>query len=245
MALIPSHRHTRADLEHWRRCEAMDRLYAERCARRLDELEARAIAAIERFAADGPCYVGVSWGKDSVAVAHLARGLGLPMIWVRVDGVENPDCPAVRDAYLARHPSVYDEIRTASGAAEGKRTSALGFAEAGRRYGDRYLSGIRGEESTTRRMRVATMGLSTERTCAPIGRWTGADVFAYLYRHDLPVHPAYACTMGGMLDRVRVRVGALGGDRGTGRGRAEWERRYYPEAFRALARNRHVPVRDC
>lgn len=53
------------------------------------------------------------------------------------------------------------------------------------------------------------------------------DVFAYLHKHDLPVHPAYAMTMGGFYDRRWLRVSSLGGLRGADRGRAEWEQQYY------------------
>ena len=232
MPLIASPRHTRADLEHWRRCESMDDVYLARCGAALDRREAEAADAIARFA-DRPCYVGTSWGKDSIVVAHLARESGLPLAWIRVAGVENPDCPFVRDAFLVRFPDVrYDEIEATSGAAKGKRTSAIGFAEASRRHGDRYISGVRAEESASRAMSAAVHGVATDRACRPILRWSSVEVFAYLRRHDLPVHPAYACSMGGTLERGRLRVGAIGGDRGTGRGRAEWERRYYPEIAR-------------
>ena len=40
-------------------------------------------------------------------------------------------------------------------------------------------------------------------------------------------------TMAGAYDRDRVRVGTIGGRCGTGRGRAEWERRYYPQQITA------------
>lgn len=74
---------------------------------------------------------------------------------------------------------------------------------------------------------MARWGVSTDRTCAPIGNWTAEHVFTWLHMLNLPVHPAYAQTYGGQLDRGRIRVGALGGERGTGHGRREWERRYY------------------
>lgn len=205
----------------------MDRSYLARSTARLDQIAALATAAIRDFVAAGPCYLGTSWGKDSVTVLHLAREIAVPVVWVRVDGEENPDCPLVRDAYLARWPVDYHEIRATSGVAAGKRTSSLGFAEAARRFGARHISGVRAEESTTRAITVAVNGIASVGSCRPIARWTAIEIFAYAARHDLPIHPAYACTFGGMLDRGRVRVGALGGERGTGRGRAEWESRYY------------------
>lgn len=99
-----------------------------------------------------------------------------------------------------------------------------------------HLSGVRGQESGARALRMQRWGTTTARTCAPIGWWTGLDVFAYLGLHDLPIHPAYAMNVGGMLDRERIRVASLGGKRGEGHGRAEWEARYYRHALAALDR---------
>jgi len=92
---------------------------------------------------------------------------------------------------------------------------------------------------------MAVHGIATERTCAPIGRWSAEDVWAYLYARGLPVHPAYAMSMGGLLDRDRIRVGPLAGERaaawaeqGSGHGRLEWERRYYGWRLAELERER-------
>lgn len=224
MPLIASHRHTRADLEHWRGREAMDDSYLARCGAALDRREAEAADEIARFADGGPCYVGTSWGKDSLVVAHLAREGGLPLYWFPAGRIENPDCAAVRDAFLVRFPDIrYMEIEVTD---EGDADS-WDVASSARR-----ITGIRAEESGARAMSAAVHGVATERSCRPILRWTSVEVFAYLRRHDLPVHPAYACSMGGTLDRGRLRVGPIGGERGGGRGRAEWERRYYPEIAR-------------
>lgn len=199
----------------------MDRILA--ASPRLAELERSAIEAMETFAAEGPFYVSVSWGKDSVAVAHLSTALRAPppLYWFPAGAIENPDCVLVRDAFLARWPARYFEIGVTAG----------GDPDAWDVHGDaRRASGIRAEESATRARSAAYDGLATMRSCRPILRWTGAEVFAYLARHDLPIHPAYACSLAGTLDRGRIRVGPLGGDRGSGRGRAEWERAYYPVA---------------
>lgn len=231
--LIRSPRHTPEDLDAWEVEERTDALHAQRV-----DLEKKARAAmeeLERFARGAIGYVGVSWGKDSVVVAHLAArvasfgGPSLPVVWVRVKERENPDCPLVRDAFMARHPHLrYEEI-VADVPAIGL-TSSLGFEEAARRHGDRHISGVRAEESAVRKIRTRRWGLSTERACAPIAWWTHRDVFAFLHAHDLPVHPAYACLMGGILERKHLRVAALGGKRGQGFGRHEWEQMYYPEA---------------
>lgn len=247
--LIDSPRLTTRDREAWARNERVDAVNA----RRLD-LAGMALAATQEIrafwddagnAARGYC--GVSWGKDSVVVADLiARAaLSIPLVWIRVDPVENPDCVLVRDAFLAMHPRVaYGEIavafsrddveHSASRVSRGAFTSARGFAIAAERYGNRHVSGVRAAESAGRRLRMRVHGPSTDRTCAPIGWWSTSAVFAYLHARGLPVHPAYAMTMGGALDRERLRVASLGGARGAGFGRREWERRYYPERMRTI-----------
>ena len=61
------------------------------------------------------------------------------------------------------------------------------------------------------------------------------ETFGYLAAHDLPVHPAYAMLGGGRWERDRIRVASLGGRRGDGIGRAEWEREYYSDVLNRLA----------
>jgi phosphoadenosine phosphosulfate reductase len=231
MPLLPSARHTPADLDAWARLERLDRIRA--ADGRWPRREAAAMDAIRAFFAAGRGYVGVSWGKDSVVVAHLARRVDptIPLVWVHERPVANPDCPTVRDAFLAAFPGPYDEIdawcRQDADGWHATGTIEAGFAEADRRHGARHVSGIRGKESGTRTMRMRTYGTTTANTCAPIGWWSGPDVFAYLCRHDLPVHPAYAMSRGGLLDRERLRVSSLGRRHGTGHGRRDWELTYY------------------
>lgn len=235
--LIASPRHTARDLERWAELIRVDRVLA--ASERLTQKTEKATLALRDFLLAQRCYLGVSWGKDSVVVAHIAAmvaragGPVAQLVWVRVRGIENPDCPLVRDAFLARFAMPYDEIEVdepewrRGPSAPTKRTSAEGFAIAAERYGDAYISGVRGAESAGRRKRMTHWGTTTKRTCAPIGWWQAADVYAYLERHDLPVHPAYACLGGGLWDREWLRVSSLGGERGTAFGRAEWERTYY------------------
>ena len=228
--LIASPRHTREDLRVWAERERMDAQFSRRCAVLLSEMSQRAITEITDFAERGPGYVGVSWGKDSVVVAHLAwcAGVELPLAWVRMPG-DNPDCVLVRDTYLARWLSPYIEVEAPRGEGDDVRDAhQRGWRMLAERMGTaRHVSGLRAEESTQRRMSIGALGLSTATTCRPIGYWQAEHVYAYLHLYDLPVHPAYACSMGGAIDRRHLRVAALGGERGTGHGRAEWERRYY------------------
>lgn len=241
--LIDSPRLTERDRQAWRRLEQYDAALGQ--DPRLEEQALRGIRIIEEFAGAGPCYASVSWGKDSVVMSDLlARSTvagSVPLVWVRVRDYENPDCEPVRDAFLAKHPHMracYEEIEVPATSlrwwddgqqAESARTLAGGFAEAERRYGARHISGIRAEESKIRRIVQGRWGDASTGACRPIGRWTAVEVFAYLHARQLPVHPAYAMSVGGRLDRRWLRVASIGGVRGADRGRAEWEATYYPD----------------
>ncbi len=242
--LIPSERHKPADLELWAEMERADRVHASHSVFR-HKVE-RALEDIQQFTRAGkpPCYAGVSWGKDSTVLAHLiARCLSprrdlIPVVWIKVEPIFNPDCRLVEDAFLEAHYIDYHCITThccrdllgwhATGTLE------QGFAEAVRRFGGRHISGVRAEESGERKLRGRKWGVATRRTLAPLIWWSAQDVYAYLAVHQLPVHPAYAMLGGGRWERDRLRVASLGGRRGDGRGRAEWEQEYYGDVLNAL-----------
>lgn len=234
MPLIATSRHTKHDLEHWEREERRDRAVADITP--WERLEARSMEALREFAPD---YVATSWGKDSTVLAHLCWRMGQdgwvmpPLVWIRVEPIANPDCVLVRDEFLERFPEMdYHEIEVQcwhdpDGRVRARGTLEQGIEECRKRWGPRYAGGVRAEESGARKARMCAFGLSTANTCAAIGWWTTAQVFAYLWRYNLPVHPAYACSEGGIWERDRLRVGSLGTDRGRGRGRLNWELRYY------------------
>ncbi len=146
----------------------------------------------------------------------------------------------VRDHFLAEHRMRYHEIPVWCKRSEhdwhATGTLERGFAEAIRRWGDRHLSGVRAAESTVRALTMRRNREATPKTARPIGWWGGSDIFAYLHSRDLPVHPAYAMSGGGMWERDRLRVDHLGLRSGTGRGRHEWEARYYRDALVRIGR---------
>lgn len=83
--LISSPRHSAADREAWDRRERDDALRA-----RITDwapLVNRALSEIHLFRADGECYAGVSWGKDSTVLADLVcrynakAGADIPLVW--------------------------------------------------------------------------------------------------------------------------------------------------------------------
>lgn len=231
--LITVPQHTKRDLLAWDRVAQQDAVVAR--TERHRGVVARAEVALLDFVARGPCYCGVSWGKDSVVVADMVARLvpEVPLVCIVGRPIDNPYSPLVRDAFLVKRPRVeYHEIESWCRAGENGEWHATGtlergFAEARKRLGPRHISGIRGSESRQRAMRMRSFGESSSNTCAPIGWWTGADVFAYLSARDLPVHPSYAMNMGGALDRERLRVAWLTLKHADGMGRVEWERRYY------------------
>ena len=236
--LINSDRHTVADIEEWRRLERFDKLLG----RNADQKAEAAIEEIEIFKLKHHhSYVGTSWGKDSLVICHLvARAqLKIPIVWFPMDPLETPECRVVRDKFLARYPNVdYREapLMTYStgdwwlqhlGTFSSKVLPSAGY------FDGSYVSGIRGEESSGRKQRMKS-GIEVGKTCAPIGYWTGEEVFAYLHYHDLPIHPAYAMSFGGTIDRKRLRVSFLGGEQGTGKGRGLWEQKYYGDRLAAV-----------
>lgn len=243
--LIASDRHTAADLSLWAELAEADRLHGERLMR--SGKVVIAAAALLEFVAGGRCYVGTSWGKDSVALLHLVHRHAphVPAVNLRVDPTRNPHCDAVRDAFLARFPLVYHEEPVSYHGCgewftqrwddETYRRWDAGWRRVAGTFGGRYLSGVRAAESGVRKIRMRTHGHATARTCAPFGWLTAADVFGYLAAHDLPVHPNYAMLGGGRYARDHIRVSEIGDMGGECRGRREHEREYYGDVLRRLA----------
>jgi len=235
MPLLHSDRITRDDLRLWREHEAADMIHAETLGCKIEA----ALECVRKFAHDD-CYAGVSWGKDSTVLAHLVAisGHSLPLVWCRIEPIKNPDCDAVRDEFLRHWKCDYHEIerwceRDESGwHATGTLESAA--AEAAERFGPRRILGIRADESGSRRLTCLVNGIASASSCRPLAWWTAQDVMAYLAKYDLPVHPVYAMLGGGRYQRERLRVASLGGSRGDGAGRAEWEREYYGDVLNRL-----------
>jgi phosphoadenosine phosphosulfate reductase len=235
--LMASARHQAEDLVLWQALEEADLVHGRTPGAR--QRAAQSLEAIRDFALAGTCYAGVSWGKDSTVLAHLVSvsGFAIPLVWIRVEPIANPDCLAVRDAFLAHFPLEYHELVEWCEPREGQwhasGTLERGAARCQARWGRRLL-GLRAGESFGRAMRMRRHGLATLNACAPLGWWSLADVMGYLAVYDLPVHSAYAMLGGGRFPRERLRVCSLGGKRGAGGGRAEWEREYYGDVLARL-----------
>lgn len=245
--LIESPRHTNEDRVLWERHVEVDMLVSNR--QRMRMIHATSLNALIHFTLDQPpCYCGVSWGKDSVVTACLLRCVAPHVVLVHLRPTNhNPDCDAVRDFYFDRFPGQpYCELQVDYGNLHGRRishdvldreTDSLwkdAWAECRRKFGDRHISGVRADESTTRMLRCAKWGTTSPRTCAPLADWVSADVFAFAAMEGLPLHPAYGCLGGGRWPRDRIRTAEIGDTHGGGGGRAEWEQEYYGDVLRRL-----------
>lgn len=241
--LIPSDRHTRADLELWAELERADKAHAN--SRMLWRNYRRCEEFVREFLNAGPAYCSVSWGKDSVVIAHLVLSIrpATPLCWIRVEPIKSPDCELVRDAFLRLHPKTdYSEVEIWCDRSDGEwhatGTLEAGITQAQKQLGNRVILGLRGDESSTRQLRMWAHGINTERTSAPLAYLTANDIFAVLQSRSLPVHPAYAMLGGGRWQRHHLRVASLGGKRGDGHGRAAWEQEYYGDVLRRLEAGR-------
>lgn len=176
-----------------------------------------------------------------MVTAHLVLQVApdTPLVYMIDDPCANPLSHLVRNDFLRRFAPVaeYWEHRITD--------FRSGVRRVERRFGRRHLTGIRAEESSGRAISAKVYGASSPNACRPIIRWSAADVFAYLARHDLPVHPGYAMLGGGRYERAKIRVDQLGErvdgvastgwcDGGFNSGRDEWEREYFGDVLRRI-----------
>jgi hypothetical protein len=98
------------------------------------------------------------------------------------------------------------------------------------------LTGVRASESIMRKKSLWYNGLFTNKTLRPIIKWTTQEIFSYLAKYNLPLHPAYGMLGNGRYNRFLLRVdGAIGAEGGLSYGRLEWEREYYQDVLNRLA----------
>jgi phosphoadenosine phosphosulfate reductase len=220
--LIDSTRLTEEDRSAWAALSRSFRQPSWEIMRRVE----KAKRIIEDTLSRGKAYVSVSWGKDSLVVAHLTRMVdpNIPLVWLRLVGVENPEQFSTRDAYLTEYPSNYIELKEKAIDEGGSDWTTLTNRVQG--YGIR-IAGIRAAESSLRSISMGVHGYSTTNTCRPIIDWSTKDVFAYLLHFDVPIPATYAMSNGGRLNIERLRTDFLGDEQGRDLGRRDWERNYF------------------
>lgn len=244
---------TPRDMEEWARLNRYDTALGASPA--LAHKTQQAIHEIQEFTTThSDAVASTSWGKDSIVIAHLTRiaSPDTPLLWIptiRSDGTsyEAKATYTVRDTFLHTFPGPYEERpATARNPKRGDpnyRSDQYDHPDyisqdvLKENNASPYISGVRAEESSIRAQSRKWHGISTNRTCRPIIDWKTTDIFAYIAVHNLPIHPAYAATHGGALDRRWIRVHPLRSkapERSAiyGRDMDDWEDKYFPRLCR-------------
>jgi phosphoadenosine phosphosulfate reductase len=222
--LIITPRHTPEDLKLWAEYEEIDSIIKVSQAK-ID----RSIAVIKGWlSTHKPCYIGTSWGKDSVVMLHLfcLTGLKAPVVYVRYTDRDNPDCELVRDDFLKKYD--IDSLEEVFEYAKTHNTGAH-WRSVAQKYGQYRITGIRNDESGIRRMIYRMYGEESKNSCRPLSLWTNKEIFAYIEQQGLPLAPMYGYLGGGRWPREHLRTHSLAGETGDNFGRTEWEREYYPD----------------
>lgn len=243
--LIESEQHTNKDLILWNDYYEADLIRSKEIANK----EKKSLDAIYKFLKNGKAYISTSWGKDSVVVADLAlrNGINITLVHLYCIPSHNDNCDLVRDEFFKIYPGIdyheficdYGDIyqRNLPVHIHDKETDRIWkrtWAKVNSKISERHISGVRARESAVRKIRMMRWGENTIKTCAPIGWWTTGDVFAYLAKYDLPVHPNYAMLGGGRYNRNYLRVAEIGDSRGREVGRGLWECEYYSDKLNRL-----------
>lgn len=234
--LIDSPRQTTKDKEAYRQYEEIDNLRVVKP--QLIEVGIRVCAQFT----GGACYV--SWGKDSVVMLHLLCRSGnmVPVVWWRIPELDNPECLAVRDNFLSKYDIEYHE-REFDFISVVRKERHWGLIQ--KEFGHQRLVGIRSDESKTRRLSAIVHGMTRGLSWRPLLHWRSADTFAYIEQNSLPLNASYGFLGGGRWKRENIRTHCLYGriaqrnGRGSGMGKVEWEKEYFPSEIRRIERYEH------
>jgi phosphoadenosine phosphosulfate reductase len=219
--------------------------------RSIDDAHRIVEQALERFGE--PAAVGVSGGKDSVAMCHVVAQHCRPLVIWNDSGIELPESEGVvrelaaqlgLDVEVARGVDAFGRlVETAAQRFRDDQTDELCIIAPVRRVlSERGIRlefvGLRSGESRRRKMVIAMHGPiydSKRFGCGiawPLRRWSAADVFAYIDEHELPLHPAYTRT--DWQDRESIRVSWAWDPTRERLGDIEYLRRYYPALYRRI-----------
>ncbi len=237
--LIASDRHTAEDLRLWAEYEAAD-VAVDRV--RLARLEREAVECVQAYAADGPCYMSVSGGKDSSvlwAIVQLAN-CGVTAWHLDTRPLADPHVTDVFRELLIRFPMTFSIVvnwcRRGNNDWHASGTFEAGMKEICQQANaTRYICGVRADESGVRKLSCKYHGKTTGTSCRPLAWWTAQDIYSYAAIRGVPLHPNYAMLGGGRWPRERLRVAFLGLKHGEQFGRAEWEQEYYGDVLNRIA----------
>ena len=204
-----------------------------------------------------------SSGKDSTVLVHLMRvrmGLDTPVMSLCTDlelpgtleytrvaaaamGVEVEIIEPTQSfwAWVVAHASelrVDEEVTRGHSKIGGLWDQAMD-AWAERVGAQGIFWGLRKEESRGRKMNHAMRGSTYQMAdgrwrSAPLIHWTGRDVYAYAYAHEVPLHPVYGCLRFHAQDPSRLRKSMWLPGEFAARGEIVWLRTYYPSLYERL-----------
>lgn len=240
--LIITDRHNKKDIEAWKTYEKGDLIHYENT--NMETRERKAIEIIRSYADDNT-YISVSWGRDSIVTLHLCYRANIKINIVSftlskkcVKTIYDYNLDAVRDKYFELFGNKeYSEIEYNP---EEKRFKMQVIKKWD--IGKKRITGVRKDESGIRKQSAKRFGVATSKSCRPIIYWSHQDVFAYIAKYGLPLHPSYGMTGGGRYDRFEIRVdGAIGAQGGTTHGREAWEREYYQDEYNRISERNGLP----
>jgi 3'-phosphoadenosine 5'-phosphosulfate sulfotransferase (PAPS reductase)/FAD synthetase len=173
-----------------------------------------------------------SWGKDSVVLMHLLveSGLNIPVVYFKNEHA-NPDCDLVKEEFLRQFDINYNEVFiTYEELSNHKKEWHWQFISD--KYGSHRITGIRNDESNTRKMIYRIYGHNSKNSCRPLSLWKLPEIFGYIEQNNLPLCPVYGYLGGGRWERDNIRTHSLGGEAGNNYGKAEWEKEYYKDEMK-------------
>lgn len=227
--------------------------------RRVDD----ARRVFDEAAALGPLVVSSSWGKDSVALCHLAIDLlgAVPIVHLAspysLPGYDDvvrhfSSLTTVHTIPASRSLAEYIEwcrdiglpherTRASQGrvVSEIKRHRGADVAKEIAGPGVVQVLGMRAEESRTRRLLFRRIGCVYQRAdgarfANPLAWWSSRDTWAYIVAHDLPYNrQIYDAETCGLTRETIRNTGWLSTD-GAEHGRLAWLRQHFPAQYREL-----------
>lgn len=189
-------------------------------------------------------YIAWSTGKDSTCCVGLVRKIkNIPAVHLD-NGVELPGTAETREKIdnVIHHvaDTLFLDLMDQYGF-EAKELRKKNFVEQfeENNYFDGVILGLRADESRVR-LHNARRGNIYKRkdgmyVCCPILHWNIKDVFAYLIKENLPIHPHYLMDSQRPIEERRVGSFISSRNRGAALGRFVWIRQQYPELFAELS----------